>query len=294
VIRLSDDFIKRAPVFMRDGSGSITPREPESIIQGDIENKLNAINLGVQVLMLMADPILLNVLCEDPSGGTLTDISGNGHDGTYTGTWSDAQKAKMGRCFSIDFNGTDNYINFGDSDDFSFGDGSNDEAFTLFGVFEILDVATYRTLFAKYDISGAQLREYVIYMTSAKKLEFLIGDESAGVTPKIVSDSVIAAGTHSIVATYDGGGGATAANGLEIYIDGALEATTPTNSGTYVAMENLATHLFIGALKSTNPASFMNGKVGCLGIDASEWSAATVHKFHQLCLAAYSEDGVAL
>jgi hypothetical protein len=289
-----NDFIRRAPVFMRDGAGSITPREPESILQGDIENNLNAINLGAQVLTLMADPRLLNVLCDDPSGGTLTDISGNGHDGTYTGTWAASQRTKQGRCWNVEYNGTDDYITFGDHADFTFGDGSNDSAFTLFAYVNVLDSAGYKTIFAKYDLSGAQAREYVLYIKSDEILELRLGDESVNVECARASDAAISDGRHSIVVTYDGSGGAAAADGITMYLDGSVIASTASNNASYVAMEDLGIALFAGALKSTNPASFYNSNIGCLGIDASEWSAATVHKFHQLCLAAYSEDGVAL
>ena len=46
--------------------------------------------------------------------------------------------------------------------------------------------------------------------------------------------------------TYDGRGGATAANGLAIYIDGVSVPVTRNNNAAYVAMENLAAPLQIG------------------------------------------------
>ena len=71
---------------------------------------------------------------------------------------------------------------------------------------------------------------------------------------------------------------------IKIYIDGALVASTAVNSGAYVAMENLTTNVFIGALISTSgtPGDFFKGNYGALIIDGSEWSAATAWRVHQL------------
>ena len=40
--------------------------------------------------------------------------------------------------------------------------------------------------------------------------------------------------------TYDGRGGATAANGITFYIDGVSVPVTRGNNAAYVAMENLS------------------------------------------------------
>ena len=46
--------------------------------------------------------------------------------------------------------------------------------------------------------------------------------------------------------TYDGRGGATAANGITIYVDGVSVSLTRVNSPAYVAMENLTAPVQIG------------------------------------------------
>ena len=71
---------------------------------------------------------------------------------------------------------------------------------------------------------------------------------------------------------------------VKLYIDGALVASTATNAGAYVAMENLATPPLIGAYigtagTSTNHYSY---ELGLQGIDGSEWSASIVWRVHQL------------
>jgi hypothetical protein len=46
--------------------------------------------------------------------------------------------------------------------------------------------------------------------------------------------------------TYSGVGGASAGNGITMYLNGALRASTATNDASYVAMENLTCNLKIG------------------------------------------------
>ena len=265
--------------------------------QGAVMNNLNAFDFGERVLNIMTSPVLLNVMCEDPGAGTLYDISGNGHDGTYTGTWVTAQRLKQGRTWKINPNGTDNYIDFGDHNDFSFGDGTNDSGVTFFGLVEVVDTANYQDLFTKSDVTTALLvREFCIQFKPTEELRIRIYDESADVFCARESDNPIGVGIHSFAIVYDGSGGATAADGITIYFDGEVVASTATNAGTYVAMENLTTPLWFGADESASgtPASFFAGDIGVLGIDAAEWSAEDVHRFHQLCLANYSEDGSGL
>jgi len=264
-------------------------------LQGNVINNLNAFDFGERILGLMTSPVFLNVMCEDPGAGTLTDISGNGHDGTYTGTWATAQRLKQGRTWKLNPDGSDNYITMGDHDDFSFGDGSNDSAVTFFGIIEITDTGSDRTIFAKYNSNGNQ-REYIIHKDGAEKLQLKIFDESAGVDCSRLTDAALSVGLHSVIIAYDGTGGATAGNTITIYIDGVLVASTAINDGSYVAMENLTAVLSIGALIGSGGTwvNFIHGDIGCMGIDGSEWNAAKANRFHQLCLANYSEDGISL
>ena len=272
-----------------------TITDMEQIIHSDIEHNLNAFDLGERILALMTSPVFLNVMCEDPGAGTLYDISGNDHDGTYTGTWAAAQRLKQGRTWKLNPNGSDNYITMGDHDDFSFGDGSDDSTFTFFGYIEVTNLAAMECLLSKYN-SNASQREYTLYLNSDEKLVFIIYDNSAGVNCSRSCDSGISVGNHSFVITYDGAGGATAANTIKIYIDGILIASTATNNGSYVAMENLTAQLNIGSLITSGGSQndFYSSDYGCLGVDGSEWTAAKVWRFHQLCLASYSEDGISL
>lgn len=238
-------------------------------------------------------------MCEDPSGGAgcYKDISGKGHHGTPVGTWTSGDRLKQGRTWVLDPNGTDAYINLGDSNDFSFGDGSNDSHFTVFGMFEVVDSGGSQRVLSKYNsTTGSTLREWFLNIDHAEKIVLLLVDNSVGKICYNSANNALSVGKHSCVVSYNGVGGATAANGITIYVDGVVVASTATNDANYVAMENLNTPVFIGSSVESGgvPASFMKGDFGCLGIDAVEWSAMDARRFHQLCLAYYSENGSTL
>lgn len=258
--------------------------------QGTLLNNQMVSKATFDILGLMTGPRCLYAQNEDPGAGTLYDASGQGHDGTYQGSMTTGDRVYRANGWALDLDGTDDYINLGDDDDFSFGDGTNDEAVTWFGVVEVVDVATNQNIITKYDnTTSSELREWRVYLNTTEKLLITQYDESANVAVYSATDNSVSVGWHTYVITSPGDGGATAMNNVKIYIDGALVASTATNNASYVAMENLASPCWIGAYEGGGgvPDSFMNGDNALTGIDGSEWSAFDAHRFDQLARGIY-------
>ena len=136
----------------------------------------------------------------------------------------------------IELNGTDEEADTPDAAYWSRGDGSSDSAVSM-GFWVNLDTLTSTPrLFDRY-AGGAEWRYLVL---STGELRFQTRDNSAGIEVKRESSAgAIATGQwYFLVATYDGAGGATAMDGATLYRDGAVLASTATNNGSYVAMEN--------------------------------------------------------
>lgn len=77
------------------------------------------------------------------------------------------------------------------------------------------------------------------------------GTETFSVTfPNAIADDILSLGWHFLCATYDSTGGATAANGIILYVDGVAVDSTKTNEDNYVAMENTVTTPKIGCQES--------------------------------------------
>ena len=142
----------------------------------------------------------------------------------------------------VPFNGTDEEADTPDSTYWSRGDGTNDSAFSLGIWANMVDTSGSRDLLGKWDATSASaLREWLFFINSSDELSILLYDESANVSTARSSDSAITMGSlRFFTVTYDGTGGASAGNTITLYDNGSVLASTATNNGSYVAMENLS------------------------------------------------------
>ena len=133
-------------------------------------------------------------------------------------------------------------------------------------------------MLAKDDATGGATREWFILIDSSEKVKLYISDNSASKACSRLSDSGLSVGWHFVGTTYDGSGGDVAANGIIMYSEGALIASTATNVAGYVAMENSTSAVAIGAQINNPavPANFFKDKIG-MGfvvnrvLTAAEW-----------------------
>jgi len=169
--------------------------------------------------------------------------------------------------YSLDFDGTDDYVDCGDTNDFSFGaDGTtgNEPAFTL-SVWANMDDATNFRFMAKAPTSGVFGKgEYLFETNGLDRLYFWINDDSVatgGGADAVIGryyDSAVTGDEgawHHYVATYDG---SRASSGLKIYRDGVqVDNQNNQNPAGYVAMENTDDPLWIGR----SQLNYTNGKI---------------------------------
>ena len=152
---------------------------------------------------------------------------------------------------SRSFDGSTNYIDLGDSDDFSFGDGSNDSPFSISAWVKLDDITgTNKNLVGKYT-SITNNDEYLLFFnTNNNEFRFSLYDSSAFSFIRVRSSLTIAADTwYHICVTYDGSGANT---GMEMYIDGSLQTGVKDSNNTYVAMDNGISPLTLGAYNSAH------------------------------------------
>lgn len=202
--------------------------------------------------------------------------SGTGRVWTYSGGLT-TDKIFKGQTYVYSFDGTDSYLSTPDTADMSFGDGSSDSKFSVGGWVEFVNGSTNRVMIAKHDgTSGSTQKEWMIQISSTENLSFYLYDDSEDVNCNTVTGA-LSAGWHYIVATYDGSGGATAANGLKIYVDGVSVSVTPTNDASYVAMENKTSPVYIGARMGDGVMErFWDGDMGRLFVHPDELDATTI------------------
>lgn len=189
---------------------------------------------------------------DNAANTTVIDDDGATHNGdtvadTDTLTTTDAAGAANE---ALDLAGVD-YVTVSDSNDFSFGDGSNDSAFSIAVWVNFSDTGNEQVIISKYDEANT-LREWRVSITNTDRIQFELYDESANasVTGRsliLFGAGGVSEGWHFIVVTYDGRGGADANLGMSIYLDGVSRFVVVSATGAYTAMENLATDVIIGA-----------------------------------------------
>jgi hypothetical protein len=148
--------------------------------------------------------------------------------------------------YSFEFDGIDDYINCGDSDNFSFGNGTTDSPFSVSTWINLNSSVANSVIFSKdYGIPN---REYAIgFFNSSTNIRFLIKSQGGNNQQSIDSTTSLSLNTwYNVICTYDGNGGNNAADGMNIYINGVLETPTNIVKQSYVAMSNTTAPVNIG------------------------------------------------
>lgn len=208
--------------------------------------------------------------------------SGAGRVWTYSGGLA-ADKIFQGSTYVYSFDGTDSYLSTPDTDDMSFGDSSNDSAFSIGGWIQVVLDTANKSIITKWDTTtGSELREYILQCKSDETLVLSQYDESVNKIVTRTTNSALSAGWHFIVVTQSGTGGATAMDTATIYVDGVVVASTAANDASYVAMENSTVTPRIGCYKGASAdTDFFTGDMGRLFVTAEALSAATIWKIYE-------------
>ena len=221
-------------------------------------------------------------LNENAPNQTVLDDDPTSHDGlTETANTTDlSTTGKNGTCF--DFGGTDCVIITNDHDELSFGDGSSDNAFSI-SVWIYWGGGSYQIIVSKADYTtGSELREWTLYLDSLGKLVFRIWDNSEGKSSYVFIGEPLSSGWHHIVATYDGTGGSSAHTGMKLYLDNVNTSTYGNTQSGYVAMENTAAKVHIGAHVGSggSPTQYYNSLIDNVILFNDELSVSQVNKLY--------------
>ena len=130
---------------------------------------------------------------------------------------------------SLEFDGSLDYVSVNHDNSLSFGDSVNDSPFSISAW--IKPSSSNFVVLSKN--SGAN-DEYLFYIDSSNKLNFILSDNSGSVRRgrKTSSISSLYNSWIHVVATYDGAGGSNANNGIDIYINNVLSDNANNNNGS--------------------------------------------------------------
>ena len=196
-----------------------------------------------------------------------------GEEANFTNNWLINNSALSNYSTrSFQFDGVDDFINCGDNDNLSFGDGSSDSAFSISSWWNMADVVSFRAI----NKVGTSISEYRINTLNSGLLKFTLYDNTNSNYIGLVSNSDLSSFENTwinVVATYDGSG---SSSGLKVYVNGSILATSTNNSGSYVAMHNTSNNFLIGKSSFSGVTSTANGKIDEVAVFNSELSASDV------------------
>lgn len=144
------------------------------------------------------------------------------------------------------------YVEWGDTDDFSFTDG-NDLPFSISLWMNPANTTGNKWIWNKR--GGSDQLEYQFYMIGNELYALLYSEDNAAIYLATYVASMTTGWQH-IVFTYDGNG---LVGGLKTYRNTVLQSVTDASAGSYVGMANGDSVALLGA-PSWNPVS--NGFVG--------------------------------
>ncbi len=185
----------------------------------------------------------------------LNDIAGDTHcddvttnhdgvidDGEFASTLTATGKAAMTPCY--DFDGQYN-VEVADHVNLSFGDASDDSAFSISAWVYVTDTGDTQNILSKYD-AGVGV-EWRLYLSSSEEMYLRVYDNDTSNYEGRRTRDGITAGWHHVVAKYDGSGGTSAEGGIDLYVDGENVVERGASTGSYDSMHNTATQVIIGA-----------------------------------------------
>lgn len=206
---------------------------------------------------------------DNAATATVADSVGS-HNGTYkdgdgdvnTDTGSVTGKING----ALDFDG-DEYVEVADHNDFSFGDGTDDSPFGISAWIYMDDAADF-PIVSKIATNNY---EYALYVNTSKLQCFISKLDVSAYQGRKYNTALSTGQWYHIVMTYDGRGGATAHDGIKLYVDAAKKDDTDDNFGTYGAMDNGTAAVGIGRSEV-----YANGKIDNVMIFNKELSQAEI------------------
>ena len=174
--------------------------------------------------------------------------------------------------YALAFDGND-YIDCGNSADFSFGNGDTDSPFSTSFWFKLNSNSGTQPFLSKDNVT----KEWTVSIFGGGGIRIFLKNLGTNNQQSIDSTTTFSTGVwYHAVTTYDGSGGVDAADGLSIYINGSLDAPTNVIKNTYTAMSSSLSDVTIGKYGG----SYINGVMSNVAIWNTELTPAQVTEIY--------------
>lgn len=175
------------------------------------------------------------------TGNTIYDISGNKFNGTLTNGPAYSNIVGEG---SIIFDGVDDYIDFGDNDEFTFSNGFTLELWVKFNQLKSQNFISKTPV----GITNLSRGEFSLYMlkVSTEPIANIYGvcsDDGNGYIYSFFQDTFNTDDYYHLVMSYDGSNNQ---NGIDIYLNNNKKTLSRLQGGVFNSIKNTSNSLTIG------------------------------------------------
>ena len=182
-------------------------------------------------------------------------------DEASSGAWN-------GNTYSINLDGSNDYIDCGGASAFSFTDGAgNDDPFSISAWVKFDSINRSRVI--SKDVSTGS-REYLFGTNNSNKVNMILGTGSVNLDVQN-NTTLNTTNWFHIVATYDG---SNSASGLKVYVNADASSLTNNSVGSYSGMASTSGNLEFG--RFANGHSFFNGLIDEVAVWNSELTSSQV------------------
>lgn len=184
------------------------------------------------------------------------DSNSNDSFGSNNGTDTSVSyvTGKIGNAGS--FNGSSSNISIADNNNLSFTNGSGVDTPFSFSFWLKLNNQTDQWLVNKRGVASGTDEYQVVYYQGKLSL-WLFSSNNANYINCVMTSALLSSTQYYITATYDG---SETTSGLKIYVNGVLQTTTNTLTGTYTGMPNGIVPVVIGKTGWGN-LFYLNGTI---------------------------------
>ncbi len=214
----------------------------------------------------------------DGTNWTINDYAGS-NDGTSNGmtsanlVQSNLQHTSGYSPYALDLDGINDYLDCGDSNTFTFGNGTTDSPFSISAWINMDDATRFRVV----SKAGSNGNEYFLTNGGDDKLNFILYDTSGVGDIRAKYDTALTSYQGQwihVVGTYSG---VNRQNGIELYLNGSLLTTLKVLNSPYTAMNNTTQPFEIGRSASS---SYANGKVSNVSVFNTELTSTQVTEIY--------------
>ena len=194
--------------------------------------------------------------------------------GAVNNTIGWGQGAKVGgssfsNTLSTRFDGVDDFVDCGDADNLSFGNGTTDSPFSISAWVNINTISNF--IIVSKDASSK--REYDFRVVNNTMRVFFLDNSSGGFIGRLYNSSLtsIQRVWSHFCFTYNGN---SASSGIKIYLNGTRVDDANYQGGSYTSMENTTSNFNIGKQEILN--LFSDGAIDEVAVFNSELSASDI------------------